>query len=197
MRRILYLAVLMSSCLFTTSLLRAQEYTHGEVGVFADYFRLGDVTPQFNFVGLGGRAAFNIRPSVALEAEMNYDFDRNYTTTFSNGVTTAFARTSVRPLSALFGPAFKVGGSGPFRAFVTGKVGLINFTVSGQNPGAGFQSAVGQITTGDTRFAFYPGAGIEGFWGPFGLRLDAGDEMYFLNGTHNNIKVEFGPHLRF
>jgi hypothetical protein len=197
MRSIFCIAALMSSCLFTTCVLNAQDYTHGEVGVFADYMRLNDINPQINFVGIGGRAAFNVRPSVALEAEMNYDFERNYTATFSNGVTTSFARTSLRPLSALFGPAFKVGGGGPFRAFVTGKVGLINFTVSGQNPGAGFQSAVGQITTGDTRFAVYPGAGIEGFWGPFGLRLDAGDEIYFLNGTHNNIKVEFGPHLRF
>jgi hypothetical protein len=197
MKRILFLALLISACLFSNTLVSAQAYDHGEVGVFADYFRLSDINPQVNFVGIGGRAAFNVSSHVALEAEMSYDFERNYTTTFTNGVTTAFARTSLRPLSALFGPSFKAGSSGPFRAFLTGKVGLINFTVSGQNPGPGFQSAVGQITTGDTRFAVYPGAGIEGFWGPFGLRLDAGDEIYFLNGAHNNVKVEFGPHFRF
>jgi len=197
MRRLLVFALLMSSCLLTTSWLSAQEYDHGEVGVFADYFRLGQANPQINFVGVGGRAAFNVHRNIALEAEMSYGFERNFTNTFTNGVTTQFVRSSLRPLSALFGPSFKAGTSGPFRAFITGKVGLINFSVTGQNPGAGFQSAVGGITTGDTRFAVYPGAGIEGFWGPFGLRLDAGDEIYFLNGARNNVKVEFGPHFRF
>jgi hypothetical protein len=38
---------------------------------------------------------------------------------------------------------------------------------------------------------------VEAFWGPFGLRLDVGDEIYFDNGAQNNVKVEFGPHLRF
>lgn len=173
------------------------EYNHGEVGVFADYFRLHDANPQINFVGIGGRAGFNVSAHVALEAEMSYDFDRNYTTAFSNGVTTQFVRSSVRPLTALFGPSFRAGSSGPFRAFLTGKIGLINFSTSTQNPPAGFTSAVNGITSGNTRFAAYPGAGIEGFWGPFGLRLEAGDEIYLLNGAHNNIKVSFGPHLRF
>jgi hypothetical protein len=43
----------------------------------------------------------------------------------------------------------------------------------------------------------YPGGGVEGFWGPIGLRLEAGDEIYFDNGTHNNLKVTFGPAFRF
>ena len=197
MKRILCLALVIGSCLLTTSLLSAQEYDHGEVGVFADYFRLGQTNPQINFVGVGGRAAFNVSPHVALEAEMAYNFERNYTNTFTNGVTTQFVRSSVRPLSALFGPSFKAGASGPFRVFLTGKLGFVNFSSSSQSPGAGFQSAVGGITTGDTRFAMYPGVGVEGFWGPFGLRLDVGDEIYFLNGTRNTVKVSFGPHIRF
>jgi hypothetical protein len=152
---------------------------------------------MINFVGVGGRASINVSSHVALEGEMDYNFKRNYTTVFSNGVTTAFGTTSLRPLSALFGPKFQAGTSSPFRAFITGKVGLINFSTSSQSPGAGFTSAVSGITTGDTRFAVYPGAGIEGFWGPIGLRLDVGDEIYFDNGTHNNLKVELGPHIRF
>ena len=43
---------------------------HGEVGVFVDYFRLDRTTPDINFVGVGGRVAFNVRPTVGLEAEM-------------------------------------------------------------------------------------------------------------------------------
>jgi hypothetical protein len=44
---------------------------------------------------------------------------------------------------------------------------------------------------------FYPGAGLEGHLGPLGLRLDAGDEMYFTGGTHHNLRMEFGPIIRF
>jgi hypothetical protein len=76
-----------------------QEYNRGEVGVFADYFRLSQTNPMINFVGVGGRASFNVNSNTALEAEMNYDFKRNYTT-FSNGVTTAFG-TSLRPPRAI------------------------------------------------------------------------------------------------
>src|SRR3954469_25606313 len=60
---------------------REGTYNHGEIGIYADYFRL---TPRgasgsSNFLGLGGRVGFNVHPNIALEAEMNYDFARNYT----------------------------------------------------------------------------------------------------------------------
>jgi opacity protein-like surface antigen len=168
---------------------------HGEVGAFVDYFRLDRTTPDINFIGVGGRVAFNIRPTVGLEAEMAYDFKRNFTNTFSDGVSTVFVNTPLRPLHALFGPKFQT--KGPFKAFVTGKVGFINFSVSNENAPAGFTNAVGGITSGDTRFALYPGGGVEGFWGPFGLRLEVGDEIYFDNGTQNNLRVTFGPQIRF
>jgi len=191
---LLFLAVV---CLALPSCLVAQEYDHAEVGVFADYFRLSRTDPQINFVGLGGRLGFNVSPHVALEGEMSYDFKRNFTTTFSNGVSTQFVNTDLRPLTALFGPKFQAGTSSPVRFFVTPKIGFVNFTVSNQNPAAGFQGALGAVTSGDTRFALYPGAGVEGFWGPFGFRLDVGDTIYFDNGARNNFKAEFGPVIRF
>ncbi|MGH9497925.1 MAG: hypothetical protein ACRD3L_02175 [Terriglobales bacterium] len=169
---------------------------HVEVGAFADYFRLSQPDPNINFVGVGARLGFNVRPSIQLEAEMSYDFRRNFTSTFSNGVTTEFVRTRVRPLTALFGPKFQTG-AGPFRVFVTGKLGFVNFDSSRQSAPAGFTSSLGAVTNGDTRFALYPGGGIEGFWGPFGMRLEAGDEIYFDNGGRNNLKVTLGPTLRF
>jgi hypothetical protein len=171
-------------------------YNHVEVGAFADYFNLSRTSPHINFVGVGGRAAFNVRSSVQIEAEMAYDFKRNFTTTFSNGVSTELVSTRLRTLHALFGPKFGTSG-GPVRLFGTFKVGLVNFSVSNQNAGAGFQSALNDVTTGNTAAAIYPGAGLEGFWGPIGLRVDAGDEIYFKNGTHNNLRVTFGPTLRF
>lgn len=174
----------------------AQEHSdHIEVGVFADYFRFSQTKPVSNFIGLGARAAVNLRPSVQLEAEMAYDFKRNFTNTFSDGVSTVFVTTRFRTLHGLFGPKFQTG-SGPFRVFVTGKVGFDNFTVTNQNAPAGFTSTVG-LDNGRTVFAAYPGAGIEAFAGPIGLRLEAGDEVYFDHGTHNNLKVTFGPQFRF
>ena len=196
MKRSLLLALL-GFCFALPSLATAQTYDHGEVGVFADYFRLDRTNPNINFVGVGGRASFNVHPNVALEAEMAYDFKRNFTSTFSDGVTTQFVNTRVRPLHALFGPRFQMGSSSPIRIFVTGKAGFINFSVSDQNAANGFQGALGGVTSGETKFALYPGAGLEGFLGPIGLRLDVGDEIYFDDGARNNIRVSFGPHFRF
>jgi hypothetical protein len=182
--------------LFAAPALLAQDHSdHVEVGVFADYFRLSDQSPFRNFVGLGGRAAFNLHPSIQLEAEMAYDFKRSYARTFEEGATTELVNTHFRTLHGFFGPKFQTG-SGPFRIFVTGKVGFDNFSITNDNATAGFTSAVG-LTSGTTRFAVYPGGGIEAFAGPIGVRAEIGDDIYFLNGAHNNIRVSLGPQLRF
>jgi len=174
----------------------AQERSdHVEVGVFAEYFRLSNTQPQENFVGLGGRAAFNVHPSIQLEAEMAYDFKRNFTQTFTNGVSDELVTSHVRTLHGFFGPKFQTG-SGPFRIFVTGKVGFDNFSVTNDNATTGFTNSVG-LSTGTTRFAVYPGGGFEAFAGPIGIRAEIGDDIYFLNGAHNNLKVSLGPQFRF
>jgi len=183
-------------CLALPSWMAAQE-DHGEVGVFADYLRFSPENHVTNFVGVGGRVGFNVHRNVALEAEMNYDFKRNYTTTTSNGFGTTFANTGIRPITGLFGPKFQ--NSGPVRVFVTGKVGFINFSES--NPavvnGSTLSNSVSNIGGPGTHVAVYPGGGIEGFIGPIGLRLEAGDEIFVANGAHNNLRVTFGPHIRF
>ncbi len=176
-------------------LMAQQDSDHVEVGAFADYFRFSNASPVRNFIGVGGRAAFNVRPSVQIEAEMAYDFKRNYTNTFTNGVTTVLVNTGFRTLHGFFGPKFQTG-SGPFRVFVTGKVGFDNFSVNNQNAPTGFVNTVG-LTTGKTAFAVYPGGGFEAFAGPIGVRAEIGDDIYFINGAHNNLRVTFGPQLRF
>jgi hypothetical protein len=45
--------------------------------------------------------------------------------------------------------------------------------------------------------AIYPGAGVEASLGPVGLRFELGDEIYFNSGAHNNLRITFGPILRF
>lgn len=173
-------------------------YDHGEIGAFADYFRFSQVTPKINFVGVGGRVGFNTSPHVAWEAEMSYDFGRNFTSTTNNGISTSFARTNVRPLTGLFGPKFQFGSSGPFRAFLTGKVGFVNFSTSSTPiSGTTFTGAVNSVGSSGTHLAVYPGGGIEFFGGPIGFRIDVGDEIYLNNGTFNNLKVSAGPVIRF
>lgn len=188
--------IMAATFLVAAPVVMAQEHSdHIEVGAFAEYLRFDQTTHTSNFVGLGGRAAVNLNSNVQLEAEMGYDFKRNFTNTFSDGVTTQFVNSNFRTLHGYFGPKFQTG-SGPFRFFLTGKVGFENFTVNNQNPPAGFQSAIG-LDNGMTAFAVYPGAGIEAFAGPIGLRLEAGDDIYFDHGAHNNLRVSFGPQFRF
>jgi hypothetical protein len=200
MKRILGLTIL-SILMGAPTWVMAQEnntYDHASVGIFADYFRFDPTADAkaTNFVGFGARAGFNMSHHTTIEGEMNYDFERNFTTVCSNCVSTSFTTTRLRPLTGLFGPKFST--SGPFKVFVTGKVGFINFTETraAVTPGT-FGNAVSSVGGAGTHFAVYPGAGVEGFWGPFGLRLEAGDEVYFSNGTFNNLRVTFGPQIRF
>jgi len=180
---------------FAAMPLVAQDTDHAEVGAFADYFRYSWASSPINFVGLGGRAAFNVHPDVQIEAEMAYDFNRNYTSTFSNGITTQNVTTRFRTLHGFFGPKFQTG-SGPVRIFVTGKAGFDNFSVTSQNATAGFSNTVG-LTSGRTDFAIYPGGGIEAFAGSIGVRAEVGDDIFFDNGAHNNLRVTLGPQFRF
>jgi hypothetical protein len=174
----------------------ATEVDRFQAGLFADYFILSRTGPHINFVGVGARIGVNMGSRAQMEAEMSYDFKRNFINAFSNGFTTTLVTTRLRPLHALFGPKFNMN-LGPVRTFATFKAGFVNFSSSTQNPPAGFKSALEAITNGETRPAFYPGVGIESFWGPLGLRVDGGDEIYYDKGARHNIKVTFGPVIRF
>src|ERR1700733_10206208 len=132
MKRILWTLIALSFAAVPAAM--AQSGDHAEVGAFFDYFRFSDASPVRNFVGVGGRAAFNIRPSIQIEGEMAYDFKRNFTNTFTNGVSTEVVTTQFRTLHGFFGPKFQTG-SGPFRVFVSGKVGFDNFSVNNENAG--------------------------------------------------------------
>jgi hypothetical protein len=194
-----YVGIIVTALFFAAPMIAAAQENadrdHAEVGIFAEYFRFGDPGPTSNYIGLGGRAAFNVHPNVQLEAEMGYDFERNYTSTFSNGVTTVDVQSRVRTLHGLFGPKFQTG-SGPFRVFLTGKVGFENFTVTGLGAPTGFVNTVG-LGDGATYFAAYPGGGVEAFAGPIGLRAEIGDNIFLNSGAHNNMRVTFGPQFRF
>lgn len=175
-------------------------YNHGEFTAFGDYFRFAPSgsSKAVNYVGLGGRVGFNVHPNVALEGEMSYDFERNYTSLSDEGGTTTTVVSRVRPLSGLFGPKFQFGRSAPFRAFITGKAGFLQLNASNQSPSTtSFGNAFNTFGGNSTHFAAYPGGGIEAFFGPIGIRAEVGDEIYVFNGANNNLRVTFGPTLRF
>jgi hypothetical protein len=167
----------------------AQE--HATIGVFGDYTRLAPINT--NMWGLGARVGFDTH-HLTLEGEMSYDFDATYTSNLT-GVIDNFpptpARNSLHLWSGLFGPKFQIGG--PVKLFVEAKGGFLNF--AGGNPS--FVSQVNSFGSASTYGVFFPGAGIQGHLGPVGLRLDVGDEMYFNNGAHHNLKVMAGPFFRF
>jgi hypothetical protein len=195
MKRYLW-SVLIIAFLTTVPALMAQVNDSVEIGAFGELFRYTNAPTTQNFLGLGGRLAVGMSDHSQIEAEMAYDFQKNYTSTFTNGVTTSVGSTNFRILHGLFGPKFH-GDAGPLQVFVTGKVGFDNFSVTNQNAPTGFTNSVG-LTNGTTALAVYPGGGIELLAHFIGVRIEAGDEIYFLSGNaHNNLRVTFGPQFRF
>lgn len=168
-----------------------------QVGAYADYFRISQTST--NMAGLGGRVGFKALSHVMLEGEMSYDFQQAFTEGFTNpsGGVITFQNSNLKVLHGLFGPKI-VAGHGRIRPFVTVKGGFVNFQLDPRPASfAGFVSSVDNLRSKNVSAALYPGAGLEGHIGPVGLRLEAGDEIYFAGGTHHNPRVSFGPFIRF
>ncbi|MGB9430770.1 MAG: hypothetical protein WBQ89_00885 [Candidatus Acidiferrum sp.] len=194
MKRFLMLAV---CCLAIIPVAWAQEGDHVEVGAFADYFRSNQTGT--NMVGVGGRAGFGLLPYTLFEAEMSYDFNQVFSEGFTNtnGGSLTFMNTGVRTLNGLFGPKVEFG-HGAVRPFVEVKGGFVNFQFDARPASFDtFTSQVSDLRAHNWNGAVMPGGGIEAKLGPVGLRLDVGDEMYFRDGTHHNLKVMIGPVFRF
>ena len=195
MKRLLFLA---GAVLLLVPGLFAQEIADRvNVGVFGNYVRLND--GGLNLAGVGARLSFKIVPVVQFELESSYQFDQTFTSGFtSSGTGTAsIARTNVRMLDGLFGPKLMTN-RGPVRLFVTAKAGFTNFNISNSAATLGtVGNAFSNLSGSNVYGVFYPGGGAEAFWGPLGIRLDIGDEMYFNNGGHNNLRIAFGPTIRF
>ena len=193
MKRSLYFLV--AILLFAPGVFAQSESDHFNAGLYGNFLRLepGDV----NLAGVGARFSFNILPVVQLEAESAYDFEQAYASRFNgpNG-SAAIYTTSFRSADALFGPKLETN-QGPVRLFVSAKGGFINFLLSSAPATIGSYTNSFGARGANAYAVFYPGGGAEAFWGPIGLRVDVGDEVYFNNGGHNNLKVTFGPTIRF
>ena len=168
-----------------------------QVGAYGDYFRLSQT--KTNMAGLGARAGFKALPYVMLEGEMNYDFEQafieGFTNTSGGGVT--FQNSNLKVLHGLFGPKI-MAGHGAIRPFLTVKGGFVNFRLDPRPASfAGFVSSVDNLRSNNVSGELYAGGGLEGHLGPVGLRFEAGDEVYFAGGSHHNVRLSFGPFLRF
>ena len=182
--------------LLHASTLAAQQRV--EVGIVLDY--LGISQTSTNNFGIGGRFGYRVHPVVMLEGELAYDYGINFNEAYrdiSTGSIVAIENTSVGVTHGLFGPKLQPSGGG-FRPFVTLKGGFLDFRLAPSLvPYSDVISAVSGIRTSRMNFAMYPAAGLEANLGPVGIRLEIGDEIYFNNGSHNNLRVTFGPQLRF
>jgi hypothetical protein len=169
---------------------------HAEVGVFGNFFRLNDA--NIDLGGVGARASFNANSYLQIEAEASYDFRRAFTEVTPDGEGGFNVTDSnLRVLHFMAGPKVQTN-KGPVRLFLTAKGGFDNFMFSNAPVTFGtVGSAISNLRANNVDAVFYPGIGAEAFWGPIGLRLDAGDEIYFTDGPHNNLRISFGPTLRF
>jgi hypothetical protein len=173
---------------------------HGEVNVFVDYMHMNPT--DTNQIGLGGRAGFHVAKHVQLEGELGYLFNRTFLEDCSDCPIPipAAQNTDLRVLHGFFGPKFQTGdddAKARFFVFVKGgfvKIGLSDRPVTFGN----FGTSVEDLRARDVNGSFYPGAGVEFYAGPIGVRFDVGDEIiFFQNQTENNIRVTGGPSIRF
>lgn len=180
----------------TCSPLLAQQRV--ELGAFVDYLNISQTSTN-NF-GLGGRFGYRIHSHVMLEGELAYDYGINFNEAYrniSNGNLAAIERTSIGVTHGLFGPMFQPA-KGHLRPFATIKVGYMDFRLSPSLlPYSDLASTLLGLRTSNLNATIYPAAGVEASLGPLGLRLEAGDEIYFNDGSHNNLRITFGPILRF
>jgi len=206
MKRFFFLFLMMGGLLFAIlPSVRAQDKeNHVEIGIFGDYFRLGETrgpslsgTGATSFGGVGARLSINVSRRWQIEPEMNYDFAESFSEGFTGPSGTGFSASRLRILHGMIGPKFQTGG-GAFRAFVTVKGGGDDFMFSSAPVTfSTFASSVSGLRTNNVVGVVYPGGGIEAYLGPIGLRIDVGDEIYFQSGAHNNLRVTFGPSIRF
>lgn len=169
-----------------------------EAGLLLDY--LGVSQTQTNNFGVGGRLGYRIHHNVMVEGELAYDYGVNFQevyTNIANGDVTAIEQTSIGVTQGLFGPKLQPA-HGHLRPFVTLKGGFIDFRLSPSLiPYSSVVSTVLDIRTSNLDGALYPAGGAEATVGPLGLRLECGDLIYFNDGEHNNLRITFGPFLRF
>jgi len=189
------IVILLSACALLAASASAQ---HVELGAFLDYGR--PEIPGFpaNAFGVGGRVNINLHRFLQAELETAYDVKyANFLVAASSG-SVVLTNSKMGILHANGGLKVQTAG-GSFFLFAKG----------GANqyfPERTVQTVTGSpvsVTTSTvslnsiTHAVFYPGGGIGFHAGPLGIRVDVGDEIFWSSGAHHNLRVTFGPTLRF
>ena len=167
-----------------------------QAGVYGDYFRLQQT--KSNFAGIGGRVSVGVLRHLRLECEMAYDFNQVVTQslTGSSG-TIVLQQSNMHLLHGEFGPKLELTDT-RIRPFLVAKFGFDKFFLDACPSGFScLSSAIQNLHASSVNRAFYPGGGLEGHLGPVGLRLDLGDQMYINQEAHHNLRLAFGPFIRF
>jgi hypothetical protein len=197
MKRIAGLVIILAMVTLVAPALFAQE-ERGEVSVFADYVRLRSAH-NTNFWGPGASLGFNFNNYVQMEAAMAYDPEKTFTQTNSSGIgtvtTTTTRQVGLNVLHGEFGPKFQTGFHSA-KLYLVAKGGFIHFGVSNASIGTGFVNSFNNFDSSATHGVFYPGVGVE-FGKRFGVKMEAGDLMYFNNGANHNLRVSVGPKISF
>ena len=195
MRKIAVMVAVVVAC---GSLSLANAQSRVEAGLLLDYLSISQ-TKTNNF-GVGGRFGYGIRHNVMLEGELAYGYGINFQELYRNVTTgdiTALKGTSIGVTDGLFGPTLHPA-HGHLRPFVTLKGGFVDFRLSPSLiPYSDVVSTLLGIRTSSLNAALYPGGGAEASLGPLGLRMEFGDAIYFNDGAHNNLRITFGPIVRF
>lgn len=169
-----------------------------EAGIFAEDLRFGRISPTLDMPGVGARLSLYPQSVIQLEIEASYDFAQTFTTSWTNGFVTNDLTTHLRDFEGLAGVKFNKKLAKKIRGFGTAKVGFLDFNSSTANVPEGFTNPQTPATSGGTDLVVYGGGGFEYSFGRFGLRFDAGDDLYFDHGHRfNNIRATFGPTFRF
>ena len=170
-----------------------------EAGVFGSYGSYGLSPFPNDAVGLGGRLNINLSSNLVVEGEGSYDFkhprfeiatvaqnlNRVDVTTFRMGIVHGNVGLKLQKKD------------GTYFLFIKG--GVIDFhpeiTTTSQ---VGLQLIRGPaVSSSYAKGVLYPGGGIDFHAGILGIRVDAGDEIYWSNGARNNLRLTFGPNVRF
>ncbi|HEY7352802.1 MAG TPA: hypothetical protein VH596_08545 [Terriglobales bacterium] len=171
---------------------------HVEIGGFGDYTNTSVTSFPQNAFGLGARIDINMHRLLQAEFETAYDVKHaNFVLAASPG--NAILTESKLGILHLNGGLKLQTRGGSFFLFAKGGVNWYDpertqTTISGMPITTSFAAA---SPNSFTQAIFYPGGGIGFHAGPLGIRLDVGDEIYWSDKVHNNLRVTFGPTIRF
>jgi hypothetical protein len=169
---------------------QTENQDHGNLAAYFDVTRVQGYT----LFGVGGRMGFNVTRRIVLEGEYAYDFGQSKSQTITAGGSTNTISTNLQMWDALFGPKVNI----TKHFFLIGKGGLAKFSVSGPAPPGGINNQINGIANGNLDPAAFVGGGAEFKIGRIHFRVDAGDELIWLNsGVQSNLRATIGPQLRF